>query len=337
VCCALFRLPSSEYVDDFTQVGLAADGKAGQWMTKVMHLLGWKVQEDPEKTQDFSTRFLALGVVFNCEGLGGGAFQVEDKPGRVEGVLAALDAAAQRGALPPPEAAALRGKLQYTRSQTFGRAGAPGLQALRRFEAGGQAGGAELAELAGFWRAHFQARRPRQLWIRARPPPLLLFTDGAVEPVGGVAVATIGGVLFDPTQRCTVEYFSGTVAAARVQAWHAAGTQHPVFQAELLPVVVAATTWRRALRGREVLVFVDNEAARYALVKGYSPVRSAAQLLGEAWLQLARSGAAAWFARVPSEGNPADAPSRGVQCPGWRRVSADVPPGLGTNEEWLAG
>ena len=76
VCCALFRLPSSEYVDDFTQVGLAADGKAGQWMTKVMHLLGWKVQEDPEKTQDFSTRFLALGVVFNCEGLGGGAFQV---------------------------------------------------------------------------------------------------------------------------------------------------------------------------------------------------------------------------------------------------------------------
>ena len=86
-----------------------------------------------------------------------------------------------------------------------------------------------------------------------------------------------------------------------------------------------------------MLVFVDNEAARCALVKGYSPVRSAAQLLGEAWLQLARSGAAAWFARVPSEGNPADAPSRGVQCPGWRRVSADVPPGLGTNEEWLAG
>ena len=34
LCCVLFWFPSSEYVDDFTQVALRADAKAGQWMSE---------------------------------------------------------------------------------------------------------------------------------------------------------------------------------------------------------------------------------------------------------------------------------------------------------------
>ena len=54
ICSILFVLPSSEYVDDFTQVGLQADHRAKDWMTRVMHLLGWQVQDDPEKALDFA-------------------------------------------------------------------------------------------------------------------------------------------------------------------------------------------------------------------------------------------------------------------------------------------
>ena len=59
ICSVLFWLPSSEYVDDFTQVALMADVRAGEWMTKVMHLLGWRVQEDPAKALDIASRFSA--------------------------------------------------------------------------------------------------------------------------------------------------------------------------------------------------------------------------------------------------------------------------------------
>ena len=105
-------------------------------MTKIMHLLGWRVQEDPQKALQFSSRFPALGVVFDCSGLDGGAFYVEDKPGRVQTTLEVLVRAAAAGTLSPAEAATVKGRLQYTRSQTFGRTGGPGLQALAHYEKG---------------------------------------------------------------------------------------------------------------------------------------------------------------------------------------------------------
>ena len=111
------------------------------------------------------------------------------------------------------------------------------------------------------------------------------------------------------------------------------GTKHPVFQAELLPVAVAAAIWREALLDRDVIFFLDNEAARFSLVKGYTPISSAAKLLGEAWLCLSGCGASAWIARVPSGSNPADAPSRLQECPGWRKVRAVLPVSLESARE----
>ena len=141
--------------------------------------------------------------------------------------------------------------------------------------------------------------------------------------------------MFDPGVPSVPVCFSEQVFAGKVVGWLSWGTKHPVFQAELLPVAVAAATWCETLIDRDVLVFLDNEAARYALVKGYSPVASAAKLLGEAWLSFSRSGASVWIARVPSGSNPADAPSRLQECPGWRKVRAKVPKGLGDVREWF--
>ena len=166
-------------------------------------------------------------------------------------------------------------------------------------------------------------------------PPVLIFTDGAVETVGVEMKVTVGGVLFDPWAPSAPRYFAEEVAAVKVRQWLAAGTKHPVFQAELLPVAMAAASWAEALRDRSVILFLDNDAARYALVKGYSPVTSAARLVGEAWLSFAACGAAVWFARVPTESNPADAPSRGQECPGWQRIVPSVPCGLGSASEWI--
>ena len=124
----------------------------------------------------------------------------------------------------------------------------------------------------------------------------------------------------DPCKNGKPEFFGQEIRDKKVQDWLKAGSKHPVYQAELLPVVAAICTWRAVLRDRELLRFIDNEAARHALVKGYSPILSAAKLLGEAWLAIAEVGTAVWVARVPSGSNPADAPSRLQDCPGWRQV-----------------
>ena len=89
------------------------------------------------------------------------------------------------------------------------------------------------------------------------------------------------------------------------------GEQQVVGQTELLPAVLARRVWKDKLRGRLVVYFVDNEAARFALIKGSSPTTDSAWLTGEFWRAEAESGAFSWFERVPSPSNPADAPSRG--------------------------
>ena len=86
---------------------------------------------------------------------------------------------------------------------------------------------------------------------------------------------------------------------------------------------------------RDVFLFLDNEAARFAIVKGYSPVLTAAQLIGEAWLEFASCGAAVWVPRAPSGSNPADAPSRLEACPGWVRVAVEVPLAMGNTADWF--
>ena len=58
-------------------------------------------------------------------------------------------------------------------------------------------------------------------------------------------------------------------------------------------------------------IYVDNEAARFALIKGSSPTRESAWLVNEIWKTAAELEADLWIERVPSASNCADHPSRG--------------------------
>ena len=83
-----------------------------------------------------------------------------------------------------------------------------------------------------------------------------------------------------------------------------------VGRAELLPCVFARRLWSEKLQGRPVMHFIDNDAARFSLIKGTSPTQDSAWLTGEFWRREAKAQAFSWFERVPSPSNPADGPSR---------------------------
>ena len=75
-------------------------------------------------------------------------------------------------------------------------------------------------------------------------------------------------------------------------------------------MAVAARRWRERIAGRNVIVYIDNDSARGALIKGYSPALPSAELLAVCWTELALARANPWFARVPGPSNIADGPSR---------------------------
>ena len=65
------------------------------------------------------------------------------------------------------------------------------------------------------------------------------------------------------------------------------------------------------MRGRSVVFWIDNLAAKYGLQKGYSKVPDSGRIVNAFKVRQATLGMRAWFEYVPSEQNIADLPSRG--------------------------
>ena len=102
----------------------------------------------------------------------------------------------------------------------------------------------------------------------------------------------------------------GSADPETVASWKAEGRRQVISQAELVAVPVALCTWEPLVAQRDVLVFVDNDAAKACFVRGISVARDSDRIANEARLLAAELGAACWYERVPSPSNPADGPSR---------------------------
>ena len=122
-----------------------------------------------------------------------------------------------------------------------------------------------------------------------------------------------------------VECFGFEVHPALVEAWKSKADQAQVIgQAELFPALVARWVWQDKLQNRRVMFFIDNESARLALVKAYSPVPASLRIIVDClrWDQV--FDCSAWYARVPTYSNLADGPSRLVYTDELRTLGAKI-------------
>ena len=228
--------------------------------------------------------------------------------------LVAVVARAQAvGHLSAAEARQLRGRFAYARGQMFGRCGAPALRALGILAEGGQHASAQKAALTGLRAlADLLVASPPRIISSEVSRPVLIFVDGACEPGpldAALPCVGVGAVLVSSCGRR--EYFGSQLPDIIVGSWADRRDQQVVGQAELLPVLLASATWGEVIRGRAVVIFIDNDSARFGMISGYSPVGASACIINAAWTHLAHLGCRTWFARVPSASNIADGPSRG--------------------------
>ena len=119
---------------------------------------------------------------------------------------------------------------------------------------------------------------------------------------------TAGGVLFELDFQ--PEAFGAIVPDEIIAKWRAGRHWQVIGQAELAPVLIATKLWEQRLRNRHVIIWIDQNAARQGLIKGYSPSEHSAAVIDSALEALSRVGAFPWFARVPTTSNIADLPSR---------------------------
>ena len=86
-------------------------------------------------------------------------------------------------------------------------------------------------------------------------------------------------------------------------------SDHPIYELEILPLVVALHLWSPVLIGSPVVFFLDNNAARSAFIRAVGATKPAQHLVDLFIAREERLRILSWFGRVPTHSNISDAPS----------------------------
>lgn len=213
------------------------------------------------------------------------------------------------GKVTPKEAERLRGRLQWFETFAAGRVAQKALRSISSLTS---------RDRSSYFLSCKEKSALEYLLNRVlSAPPLkiqaanlrtwIVFTDGACEGEDS-SIGTLGGLLVNPDGK-VVSYFSESVPH-HIMRLLLLDSKHPIFELELLPVLVSMLLWRQAVACGQCVFYLDNEAAKGALIAGTTDTRVGSSLVQrvvdlELGLQVK-----AWYARVPTSSNPSDKPSR---------------------------
>ena len=122
----------------------------------------------------------------------------------------------------------------------------------------------------------------------------------------------IGGVLIGPTGS-VVSWFSSVVDHHLCDSFMDENQEQAIGELEAFAVYVGLKLWSKTLSSRHVVCFVDNEGARYLILRGYSGNKTLDRIVHGVSLIEEDHCIFSWYARVLAEANVADHPSRSVE------------------------
>lgn len=106
-----------------------------------------------------------------------------------------------------------------------------------------------------------------------------------------------------------VAWFSFPLDRQTCCVFGADGKETIIYELELLAACLAIDIWSQPLKGSYSAHYGDNDSARFALTRG-TGLGTAAATIMNLHLQTEDSNTSLWFARIPTESNLADIPSR---------------------------
>lgn len=299
------------FFDDYYFVCRSKESESCSFaLREAFRILGFTL--DDQKSQVPCEIAQVLGVVINTRSLQEQRkLIIEPKPTRRSNLVTIIDRVLQDNFLAPSLAASIVGKFGFLCSTLYGKVGRCCTAALRVR----QYSTSSDCSLNPQLRVSLQLMKlftihstPREYIVNRTDPPLLLYTDASDLPEQGSKRATLGAVLIDQTRSLELHYTYWVVPETTLQMW--ASRQTYMGQLEILAGPLALATWPSILADRQVIHFVDNNAAASGLVKGYSPTQDSSPLVGEYWLRASSARADIYIERVESKSNLSDGPSR---------------------------
>lgn len=279
-------------------------------MGLLFDMLGIQFAKEGKKSQTFGPEMKALGLIFDLSQFDEGVVYIKHTSERREELLAKITSILEQHSLTPKEAESFRGRIQWFESYLFGRIAN---LSIHRIGKRAQQKGAktrnklddELRSSLIFLRTRVQTGSPLILTAETEDS-VLIFTDGAFDAEN--LKGSVGGVLLDH-EGIPLRFFSENIPALVMKRFLEV-SDNPIYLIELLAGYIAAFLWGGLTTGRYVVMYIDNEASRLALIKAYSSTP-----MGNVIVQMFVSSEDSsqwkvWFGRVCSYSNIADAPSR---------------------------
>ncbi|CAE7781121.1 kptA, partial [Symbiodinium sp. CCMP2592] len=272
----------------------------------LFNLLGLDYAKEGKKAPEFSGVFQMLGLVVDLSQFESRLVKIGHTDKRIAELMRSLDGILEEDRLSAKEAERLRGRMNFFEGHAFGRGPTQAVRNLdRQARVGllkqGLTGDAKTS--LGVLRSRLLSARPLEIGPKFSKT-WYLFTDGAFENGKG----SVGAIFYDQSGVARGAFGARAPDAFMHRALEY--SRNPIYELELMPVLLAFRVWQKVFRCGQLVVYVDNEAAKAALIRACAStpvaelVTESVRLLEES-LQLR-----CWYSRVPSLSNPADAPSR---------------------------
>ena len=260
----------------------------------MLDVLGWAFDRMGPKSDDFSSMVSALGVIFNLARTVDGTLLVTNTEKRIAEVVQCIDDLLEKKALSKKDALRLRGRLAFCDAFVFGRLGRVALQSITQH--------AYRTPFSSFLedvtldsllllRHRISSGGPRSLSSNLLRT-MFLFTDAS-------SGAGLGGVLLNE-HGAVVSWYSIWLDLQRLSPFLTEGREQIIGELETLAVAVPIFLWPEKISWMRVMIYTDNEGAKYALIRGYSRSRPITTICAFTATCLDMYCIVPWFSRVPS-------------------------------------
>ena len=302
-------LPLTSYYDDFLAASSMALAKNTEdSMSMLFQLLGWKYDVEGPKADVFSSSVSALGVSFDLGRTHAGVVIVDNTCKRKEDLDQLVADTLNLGRLDHKRALELRGKLAFADAQVMGLAGKYALQLItaHAYRAPFKACLSHECSVAlKFLRKRIAEGNPRTI-TPAIAHSWMLFTDACFHEDGS---GGLGGVLISPSGSLK-SWFSLPLETSDIAPLLPLHSVNAIGELETIAVAVALQLWSTVLASCCLVSYIDNEGAKFSLIKGCSRSPVLARLCHWVATLCEKQTIMPWFSRVPSPSNVADAPSQ---------------------------
>ena len=300
------------FFDDYTLLSRRCLAEnAGRTAEMLFDLIGIDFAREGKKCTKFDTIVSTLGVEVNLCSAGGKVLLGHTEKRKSE-LSDAAGEIIKRKNIDTKVAESLRGRMQWFEGYVFGRTAQRCVQTIGELSLRSS----KSSTLTSLELKCFKDLQERVLLA----PPIeisrtvldtwIVFTDGACEGAGDKE-GSIGGVLINPNGYL-VEYFSSRVPSAFMSKL-CETSANPIYELELLPVLVSYFCWRKYLANSQTVFYLDNDAARAGLTKALGATRLAEAIVLHVTSMEAEICNKPWYGRVPTASNIADDPSR-LEC-----------------------